>query len=90
MWELLIYMHFKDREIFTLWCYTLPYGKGRGVMGAAQELYQRDPDQLNTEELISLVVYGRYPGRFNKNPEDFQERAATYIQRYYRFYGKDN
>jgi hypothetical protein len=88
MWELLIHMHFDDNEIFTLWCYTLPYGKGRGVMGAAQELYQRDPDQLNTEELIAIVVNGKAPGRYKANPTEFQERVATYIQRYNELYGE--
>ena len=62
---------FSKGEILEFYLNQVPYaGQRRGVVQAARYFYDRDPDTLNTTEILALVVMVRAPSRLNvrKNP----------------------
>ncbi len=62
---------FSKGEILEFYLNQVPYaGQRRGVVQAARYFFDRDPDTLNTTEILALVVMVRAPSRLNvrKNP----------------------
>ena len=62
---------FSKSEILEFYLNQVPYaGRRRGVVQAARDFFDRDPDTLNMTELLALVVMVRAPTRLDvrKNP----------------------
>ncbi len=63
---------FSKSEILEFYLNQVPYaGRRRGVVQAARDFFDRDPDTLSTKEMLALVVMVRAPARLDvrKNPE---------------------
>jgi penicillin-binding protein 1C len=62
---------FAKGEILEFYLNQVPYaGQRRGVVQAARDFFDRDPDTLSTAEMLALVVMVRAPSRLDvrKNP----------------------
>ncbi len=63
---------FSKSEILEFYLNQVPYaGRRRGVVQAARDFFDRDPDTLSTKEMLALVVMVRAPTRLDvrKNPQ---------------------
>jgi penicillin-binding protein 1C len=63
---------FSKSEIFEFYLNQVPYaGRRRGVVQAARDFFDRDPDTLSAKEMLALVVMVRAPTRLDvrKNPK---------------------
>jgi penicillin-binding protein 1C len=57
---------FSKTEILEFYLNQIPYaGRRRGVVQAARYFFDRDPDTLNTKEMLALVVMVRAPSRLD-------------------------
>ena len=62
---------FSKVEILEFYLNQVPFaGQRRGVVQAARYFFDRDPDTLNTSQMLALVVMVRAPSRLNirRNP----------------------
>jgi penicillin-binding protein 1C len=79
---------FSKNEILEFYLNQVPYaGRRRGVVQAARDFFDRDPDTLNITELLALVVMVRAPTRLDvrKNPQRLLrsiERLADRLLKY--------
>jgi penicillin-binding protein 1C len=63
---------FSKSEILEFYLNQVPYaGRRRGVVQAARDFFDRDPDTLSIKEMLALVVMVRAPTRLDvhKNPQ---------------------
>jgi len=63
---------FSKSDILEFYLNQVPYaGRRRGVVQAARDFFDRDPDTLSTKEMLALVVMVRAPTRLDvrKNPQ---------------------
>ena len=79
---------FSKSEILEFYLNQVPYaGRRRGVVQAARDFFDRDPDTLSTKEMLALVVMVRAPTRLDvrKNPQRLLrsiERLADRLLKY--------
>ncbi len=79
---------FSKSEILEFYLNQVPYaGRRRGVVQAARDFFDRDPDTLNITELLALVVMVRAPTRLDmrKHPPRLLrsiERLADRLLKY--------
>lgn len=63
MWKLLLPLHFTKKERIAFYCHYLRYENGNGFSEASEYYFKKPPDQLNTDELATIVAIGRAPKR---------------------------
>ena len=86
MWSVLLPLHFNRKERTAFYCHYLPYEKGDGFSDASRFYFGKPPEQLNADELASIVAIGRFPGSDSpsKHPEHFQAAKQRVLDAYAR------
>jgi penicillin-binding protein 1C len=75
---------FSKNEILEFYLNQVPYaGRRRGVMQAARDFFDRDPDTLSTKEMLALVVMVRAPARLDvrRKPDNLARAIARLADR---------
>jgi penicillin-binding protein 1C len=79
---------FSKSEILEFYLNQVPYaGRRRGVVQAARDFFDRDPDTLSIKEMLALVVMVRAPTRLDvhKNPQRLLRSIEQLADRLLRF-----
>ncbi|MCP4627481.1 MAG: penicillin-binding protein 1C [bacterium] len=79
---------FAKVAILEFYLNQVPYaGQRRGVVQAARYFFDRDPDTLNTAEMLALVVMVRAPSRLNvhRNPDGLMRSIRQLAHRLVKY-----
>lgn len=79
---------FAKVAILEFYLNQVPYaGQRRGVVQAAHYFFDRDPDTLNTSEMLALVVMVRAPSRLNvhRNPDGLMRSIRQLAHRLVKY-----
>ncbi len=72
-WNFLIELHFSDKDMLTLWCHLASYEKGNGLNDSANYYYGCNLNQLNDEEIATVIVMTEAPLYYKAHPEKLKE-----------------
>ncbi len=80
LWHAASYLHFNEREIFSIWAVCSLHGCGHGLKEAAQKLFGKDLKSLSERELASLVAMVKNPSRFVPGTEAGNQRTTEILE----------
>jgi Transglycosylase len=84
MWELLLPLHFTKKERIAFYCHYLRYENGSGFTEASEFYFKKPPNQLDTDELATIVAIGRAP-KINSpslHPDRLQAAKRSILEGY--------
>jgi len=81
-WDLLIKIHFSSNEVFLLWCYFVPYSEGVGLNNAANYFFDRDLNQLELKEIVTIIAMVKSPSIYKMNTEKLHKRVDYLLGEY--------
>jgi|GEM_PF-3457655 len=82
LWTFLMSTHYSDHDIFTLWLELALYEEGCGLNNSANYHYGHNLNQLNPEELATVVTIARSPSLYKADPKKLKERVNILLDRY--------
>ena len=82
LWNFLLGLHFEDKDVFVLWCHLSPFEKGRGLNNSANHHYGRNLDQLNNEELATIITIVKAPIFYKTHPIKLKKKVNTLLEEY--------
>ena len=82
MWELMLRLHFDRTKRLSFYCHYLPHENGTGFSQAAQLYFGKQPDELNDDQLATLVAIGRHPSANSptRHPESLARTKARLLE----------
>jgi len=82
MWELMLRLHFDRTKRLSFYLHYLPHENGAGFAKAAQAYFGKQPDELDEDELASLVAIGRSPALNSpsRHPEALARTKARLLE----------
>ncbi len=88
VWTILLRFHLSDADIFTLWCQMAPCENGVGLNESALYHFNREINQLNTHELMTILAIVKAPYFYKRNPDKLHERVNKLLGNYMEIYEK--
>ncbi len=85
MWLILLKIRYDDDQFLALYLNTIPFENGIGFNDAAIYHFNKRPEELSVEEVITLLVIGKGPKRLSpkNNKERFQSVYNIHLSKYY-------
>jgi hypothetical protein len=81
MWSHLVKLRISELNRLALWCHYAPYENGHGLGNAALFYHNKSLDDLNTEELMKIIIISRAPSLYAKYPSKIEEKANALKQK---------
>ena len=84
MWSMLLPLHFDKHKRTALYCHYLLYEDGEGLSNAANFYFHKQPHELTTEEIASILAVDRVPHRYSptNHPQAFEEQKQRFLAAY--------
>jgi hypothetical protein len=82
MWVLMLRLHFDRTKRLSFYCHYLPHENGIGFAQGAQVYFGKQPDELNDDQLATLVAIGRSPSANSPahHPESLARSKARLLE----------
>lgn len=86
MWTFLLPLHFTQNERVAFYCHYLRYENGHGFSKASEFYFRKPLDQLDADELATIVAIGRGPKRNSPSlhPDRLQAAKKPILEAYAR------
>jgi membrane peptidoglycan carboxypeptidase len=84
LWRLLLPLHFSKKERVAFYCHYLLFESGSGLTEASEFYFKKPPDQLDADELATIVAVGRAP-KMNSpslHPDRLQAAKKSILEAY--------
>jgi len=81
LWLLVSYLHFSEKQVFSIWVYYAPYEGGRGLKDASLYYFKKPLSDLDERSLAALVVVVRSPSRYKPGTERSERRIEQIFKK---------
>ena len=84
MWSMLLPLHFDKHERTALYCHYLLYEDGEGLSNAANFYFHKQPHELTTEEIATILTVDKAPRHYSpsRHPQAFEEEKQRLLAAY--------